>query len=297
MALQSQRFAGDPILEACLLNQHVMQAGDANRASVTKIQVALSDLGYRPMPIDGQFGDVTGKAVTQFKADEGLSPTDPKIGPGTMGALDFYFAWESATPDLPDPSTAGLDQLVADLTTNQVLVWFDTAAALLAQYPTDQAFPDDPTWVAFDAALERNFHVSTMPQGRAYTIRLLFTPIFDAARRALADPFITVVPMDRAAWIADQQGDYRPCVGMAGARFVVLPPFRNALDPLDQALLIAKEAINLTFDAVNIYGFPGTPRYRNNGALGPYNSIAYAAFGYELATGNPATFRPRPVWQ
>jgi hypothetical protein len=292
----SQRFAGDTILEKCLNNQHIMQAGDPNTASVTTLQTALSDLGYRPMPIDGQFGDTTGGAVSQFKTDEGLSPTTPKVGPGTMQALDAYFAWEPSTPDLPDPSSAGLAQLVADVTTDHVLPWMDAAAGMLAQFPTDDPFPANPTWVVFDAALERNFHASLLPLGRAHAIRLLFAPIYDAARRALADGFITVVAKDRAAWDADGPGPYRPAGGTAGARFVVTPGFRNVLDATDQAVLISREAFNLAFDGLDTYGFPGTPRYANNGALAARNTVAYIAFGFELATGLPASFHPRPIW-
>src|SRR5918999_1232085 len=169
MALQAQRFAGDPILEACLAGSHRMGFGDPNAASVLKVQMALSDLGYRPMLLDGKFGEITGAAVTTFKTDQALSPSpDHVVGPGTMGALDSFYAAESSTPDSPDPSADGLEQVVADVTADHVLPWFDAASAVLARFPTDEAFPSDPDWVAFDSAMERNFHTSLLPLGRAY---------------------------------------------------------------------------------------------------------------------------------
>ena len=100
MPLVAPRFAGDAELEECLDGTHIMEAPEFGDA-VTKVQQALLDLGYG-LPVhgpDGQFGDETGSAVSEFKSDMGLSPADPRVGPGTMAALDAAFAGETpATP-------------------------------------------------------------------------------------------------------------------------------------------------------------------------------------------------------
>jgi hypothetical protein len=91
--LRATRFAGDPVLEACLGGTHRMMAPEEGIA-VVKVQAALIDLGFAlPMfGADGKFGDETGQAVTAFKTREQLSPNDPVVGPGTMGRLDAFFA-------------------------------------------------------------------------------------------------------------------------------------------------------------------------------------------------------------
>lgn len=109
MPLQSPRFAGDPVLEACFNGQHRMMAPERGGA-VGKVQQALIDLGF-PLPdgADEIFGDDTGEAVVRFKQDHGLFPTDPVVGPGTMAALDAdIMAFDGATapptpPALADP--------------------------------------------------------------------------------------------------------------------------------------------------------------------------------------------------
>jgi peptidoglycan hydrolase-like protein with peptidoglycan-binding domain len=44
--------------------------------------------GNRCRRVDGTFGVDTGAAVSQFKVDNGLSPSDPVVGVGTMTTLD-----------------------------------------------------------------------------------------------------------------------------------------------------------------------------------------------------------------
>jgi Putative peptidoglycan binding domain. len=296
MVLTAQRFVGDQTLEDCLAGNHRMTIGDTNTDSVLKVQVALSDLGYRPMLIDGKFGDITAAGVKAFKTDQGLAPPDPVVGTGTMGALDALFGTETSTPDDPDATTNGLAQLVADVTTNIVLKWFDAAIAALQQFPTDQTFPANPDWVAFDAAMERNFHTSLFPQGRANLIRLRIRPTYEAARKALTDPFVTIVTLDRAAWDSDFHGPYRPSTFVAGAQILVTPPFRNVLQDNDRGLVVAKGALFPAFVDLDVLGLPMMARYQNYGTLAIRNVVAYAAFGFELHTGNQAFFQPLPVW-
>lgn len=89
MPLTNPRFAGDPVLEACLAGQHRMMAPETGPA-VKKVQQALIDLGFA-LPLhgaDGTFSDETGAAVTAYKTDRQLFPNDPVVGRGTMGSLD-----------------------------------------------------------------------------------------------------------------------------------------------------------------------------------------------------------------
>lgn len=93
--LTAQRFAGDPILEMCYDEEHRMLAPEHNE-SVRKVQQALIDLGYS-LPeygADSWYGEETAKAVTRFKKDQGISPSDGVVGPKTMAALDALFQGE-----------------------------------------------------------------------------------------------------------------------------------------------------------------------------------------------------------
>ena len=101
MPLQSPRFVGDPVLEACMNGLHRMMAPEEGDA-VRKVQQALIDLGFSiPGGADGVFGSDTGDAVTQFKLDHSLSPPDPVVGPGTITALDVDITALDAAPVPP----------------------------------------------------------------------------------------------------------------------------------------------------------------------------------------------------
>jgi Putative peptidoglycan binding domain len=90
--LRSVRFAGDPVLEQCVLGSHRMMAPEQGRA-VVRVQAALLDLGFA-LPThgaDGIFGQETGQAVSAFKRANGIEPSDPVIGRATMARLDELF--------------------------------------------------------------------------------------------------------------------------------------------------------------------------------------------------------------
>ncbi|WP_017296929.1 eCIS core domain-containing protein [Nodosilinea nodulosa] len=98
--LQSPRFAGDPVLEACFDNERLLRFGNQG-AAVSKLQQALVDAGF-PLPVfgvDGIFKSETRAAVQDFQRSHGLDP-DGLVGPLTMAALDTQFA---AAPPVPTP--------------------------------------------------------------------------------------------------------------------------------------------------------------------------------------------------
>jgi Putative peptidoglycan binding domain len=89
MPLRGPRFAGDPVLEECFAGLHRMLAPEMG-IGVKRVQSALMALGrdVGPEGADGTFGRLTGAAVSDYKAEKGLTPTDPVVGPGTSRALD-----------------------------------------------------------------------------------------------------------------------------------------------------------------------------------------------------------------
>ncbi len=105
MPFNSNRFMGEPMLEACLAGKHRMYAG-AKGAAVKAVQQALADLGHLPASeVTGIFSSDTGVAVTYFKTIRSLSPTDPVVGPGTMKALDAdIFAHDAGHAPAPAPA-------------------------------------------------------------------------------------------------------------------------------------------------------------------------------------------------
>lgn len=108
--LTSARFAGDPVLEACLDNEQILQSGNSGPA-VILIQQALIDAGF-PLPrfgADGDFGNETRTALRDFQRTSGLA-ADGKVGPATMSALDALFSGGApslppAVPVVPAPAT------------------------------------------------------------------------------------------------------------------------------------------------------------------------------------------------
>jgi hypothetical protein len=76
-----------------------MEAPETGPA-VQKIQQALIDLDF-PLPSfgdDGHFGSETGAQVTAFKRSQGISPSDPRVGPRTMAAFDSLLVDKPAAP-------------------------------------------------------------------------------------------------------------------------------------------------------------------------------------------------------
>lgn len=108
--LQSPRFAGDLVLEACFDEEDFLQSGKRGPA-VEKLQQALIDAGF-PLPefgVDGIFESETQTAVRNYQRARKLG-IDGIVGPITMGALDAEFpapgppAAPAPTPSKPSPS-------------------------------------------------------------------------------------------------------------------------------------------------------------------------------------------------
>lgn len=103
--LQSPRFAGDPVLEACFDNEQLLRFGSRGPA-VVKIQQALIDAGF-PLPrfgADGIFKSETQSALRSYQSAHSLNP-DGIVGPLTMGNLDALFA--APAPPGPGPVPPG----------------------------------------------------------------------------------------------------------------------------------------------------------------------------------------------
>ncbi|UTR14760.1 peptidoglycan-binding protein [Salipaludibacillus sp. LMS25] len=79
--IQQDGIAGPQTLGAL----QVLEWGDNGRL-VTYLQRKLEKLGYYNGPVDGQFDQLTNKAVKHFQADHGLQ-VDGLAGPKTYGAL------------------------------------------------------------------------------------------------------------------------------------------------------------------------------------------------------------------
>ena len=72
---------------------------------VEALQNLLTEMGYKPGPTDGIFGDKTRTAVMAFQGDQGLA-ADGIVGSATMAALaDVPATGGDATTDVPDGST------------------------------------------------------------------------------------------------------------------------------------------------------------------------------------------------
>jgi hypothetical protein len=96
MSLTAPRFRNDPVLEACLAGTHRMLSGEPSAGSVVLVQQALIDSGYKLPKFgpDGNYGGETAAAVSKFKADRGIQPSDGVVGPKTMAAFDDIFKGE-----------------------------------------------------------------------------------------------------------------------------------------------------------------------------------------------------------
>ncbi len=303
MALVAQRFSGSPTLQACAAGGHRMMAGEPDSDAVRRLQESLDDIGFPCGVTDGRFGNNTGDAVVAFKRAMGLSPDDPVIGVGTMTALDGFFDWEPADPDAPDPTTAGLPELVQSTISGTLVPLLRTSLAALQVGLDGLPHPGDPRWVDAEAALDRNMRLDLDPAARNSNRRDI-ADVVDACLRLL-DPggFLAVRPMDRAQFAAFDLSQGRigtpiySCSTDGGGHFTVTPPFRNVLDDEDRAMHVLRAALRVVRPNLLPAAYPGTKPFDDMGTAARLASkTAYQALVVELGSGLSATFRNPPLW-
>ncbi|WP_033287627.1 peptidoglycan-binding domain-containing protein [Amycolatopsis jejuensis] len=110
-ALVSSLFAGNGDLGTVADGGRTIQAPESSD-SVSLIQQALASLGFE-LPeagADGIFGAETGTAVSAFKADRVILPSNPIVGRGTIGGLDRELSFLEG---VDDPAFAGDRALLA----------------------------------------------------------------------------------------------------------------------------------------------------------------------------------------
>lgn len=293
--LRSQRFRPNATLKSCVDSGHRIHAGERDADAVSRLQSALLDLGYTiPGGADGIFGDASGDAVVRFKTDEALQPNDPVAARGTIGRLDEYFAHEPEDPDAPDPSAEGLTELAREAMT-LARSWIEVAIRDLETYTTSTG--GDLDEVQVDA--EASFHLSDLNEPFRGVPEFILPTYRRAAR--LLDPgndVIQLVPVDRFGWAGEFQGraDYRPMKRRIGARWIIAPPFRNALSPEERAVDTLRFAV-VDEGAVDVLAIPNSPRSMGLvGNEGVRNELGYASFAYRRATGGDMVWRPRYTW-
>lgn len=115
--LQSSLFSGSADLNDVAAGNRRILAPEVSD-SVALIQEALVAIGIS-LPtngIDDAFGSETGTAVSNFKADRNVLPSDPVVGVGTITRLDLelsYLEGTVADPAALDATTLSLDPFFA----------------------------------------------------------------------------------------------------------------------------------------------------------------------------------------
>lgn len=298
MPLSSQRLSPSPSLTRCVDEGYRMMAGEPDSDAVKRLQLALSDLGYEQISrIDGIWGEETSSAVVRFKLDESLEPHDAVASHGTVGQLDQYFSWEPEDPDLPDPSASGL----ADLVKSRMVEAASSIEASLSVIGTlHWGQPDDGSEGAWRSALQTHRGIDVSDGGDAFPpARTLMEGLLSASIDALTSGEITVHELDRAGWQAEtgysfySANDYR----LSQRQIRVMPAFRNALTPTDQAEVILRIAARTVDPSLHVLGYPGTARYGSLSAEDrSRNLVGLAALVLFLSSGFSEPIHPAPIW-
>lgn len=280
MPLSAQRFRDNETLRNCVdqVPPYRMRRGERDREAVKRVQFALFDLCYPQIAgeadVDGIWGDRTDDAVSQFKREEGLSPTDPVAAAGTIGQLDEYFAWESPYPDHPDASIDGLAELAeataaeaADITGRALKVLEDMSWGGPPSSSIAPSSPSEPSQVELRSALMAYAGVdagSSSNETQEYRAHLL--TLLGAFQIFLAPEStdLTYEPLDRAAWHEKVGHSFYWAYRQHGAerRLEITPPFRNALGRVDRlATLLRMAASTIDPDGLVRHAYPGTRRH------------------------------------
>ena len=291
MALSAQRFAGQATLEACVSAGHRMLAGEGDSVAVRRLQDAMVDLGYlERLDVNGVFDERTGQAVSAFKTDEALQPTDPVASVGTIGRLDAHFSHESADPMAPDPSLDGLaaSALVERDTAHG---WAFAAQTLLAQGRDAPGADASPQELHVEASVEKHVKISEYGEGRADFVDTVLVPM---ARKV--QDVVMLLDIEAVAELATT--DVRLALAWNPAlRVQVSPGFRNAVDPTARAFHLLRVGALACHLNAHTFGWPGTARYAALDARWlARNSVSYAALFHDVATGGAVDFRALPLW-
>ncbi|HEY5927262.1 MAG TPA: peptidoglycan-binding domain-containing protein [Kofleriaceae bacterium] len=107
---RDQRFDNDAVLEEIAAGTRVIKNGDTGRA-VTKLQVALMDLGYlKGSQVDGDFRAITEAALKKYQAAAGLGETG-EFDAATLGGLRTKFESRKPYVALSQRSSVGVHKL------------------------------------------------------------------------------------------------------------------------------------------------------------------------------------------
>lgn len=107
---RDQRFDNDAVLEEIAAGTKVIKNGDKGRA-VTKLQVALLDLGYlKGKGVDGDFREKTEKALKKYQGDAGVAQTG-ELDAATLSGLRAKFETRSPYVALSKKSSVGVHRL------------------------------------------------------------------------------------------------------------------------------------------------------------------------------------------
>ncbi|MBE1551780.1 hypothetical protein GGC64_005867 [Mycobacterium sp. OAS707] len=150
--LNSPRFQGSVTIEQCLNGTRTMPPSngalpETDHDAVKRVQRALVDLGYLLSfddEVDGAYGNRTAQAVSRFKFDRGIYPSDGIVGPRTSKALDDEFPPGAMSLGVfaPFVATQRIDFTVAglldELTGLAALPWAGQTALFALQELTNQ---------------------------------------------------------------------------------------------------------------------------------------------------------------
>ena len=107
---RDQRFENDSVLDEIAAGTRVIKNGDTGRA-VTKLQVALLDLGYlKGKDIDGDFRDVTEKALKKYQADAKV-PQSGEFDAATLDGMRTKFGTRTPYVALSKHKSEGVHRL------------------------------------------------------------------------------------------------------------------------------------------------------------------------------------------
>lgn len=125
--LVSSLFTGNIDLEGVAAGTRTIQAPEqSDTVALVQQALVMLDFAFPDSGVDGQFGSETSTAVSAFKTDRAILPSDPVVGKGTTAGLDLELAFLDGRDDpafgtntrllAREPFTAGvLDAVHPDL--------------------------------------------------------------------------------------------------------------------------------------------------------------------------------------